>query len=391
MSALFQTYARAPLEFVRGEGVYLTTADGQKFLDFGAGIAVCSLGHAHPRLVEALNDQAEKLWHVSNLYRIPGQERLGARLVENSFADRVFFTNSGAEALECAIKTARKFHAHQGNPEKYRLITFSGAFHGRTLATIAAGGQEKYLEGFGPAVQGFDQVPYGDIEAVKAAIVDETAGILIEPIQGEGGIRTIPWSFFRQLREIADKHSILLIFDEVQSGIGRTGKLFAYEWTGIEPDIIAIAKGIGSGFPLGACLATQAASEGMNAGTHGTTFGGNPLAMAVGNTVLDIVTEPGFLERVSELGLLLKQKLAQIVDDNSDIFELVRGEGLWLGLKCKVPNQDVVASIIDQNLLVVGAGENVIRIMPPLIVDQEQIDDACKRIESACHAYRERR
>ncbi|MGI9379686.1 MAG: aspartate aminotransferase family protein [Methyloligellaceae bacterium] len=391
MSALFQTYARAPLEFVRGEGVYLTTADGQKFLDFGAGIAVCSLGHAHPRLVEALNDQAEKLWHVSNLYRIPGQERLGARLVESSFADRVFFTNSGAEALECAIKTARKFHAHQGNPEKYRLITFSGAFHGRTLATIAAGGQEKYLEGFGPAVQGFDQVPYGDIEAVKAAIVDETAGILIEPIQGEGGIRTIPWSFFRQLREIADKHSILLIFDEVQSGSGRTGKLFAYEWTGIEPDIIAIAKGIGSGFPLGACLATQAASEGMNAGTHGTTFGGNPLAMAVGNTVLDIVTEPGFLERVSELGLLLKQKLAQIVDDNSDIFELVRGEGLWLGLKCKVPNQDVVASIIDQNLLVVGAGENVIRIMPPLIVDQEQIDDACKRIESACHAYRERR
>ncbi len=391
MSALFQTYARAPLEFVRGEGVYLTTADGQKFLDFGAGIAVCSLGHAHPRLVEALNDQAEKLWHVSNLYRIPGQERLGARLVENSFADRVFFTNSGAEALECAIKTARKFHAHQGNPEKYRLITFSGAFHGRTLATIAAGGQEKYLEGFGPAVQGFDQVPYVDIEAVKAAIVDETAGILIEPIQGEGGIRTIPWSFFRQLREIADKHSILLIFDEVQSGIGRTGKLFAYEWTGIEPDIMAIAKGIGSGFPLGACLATQAASEGMNAGTHGTTFGGNPLAMAVGNTVLDIVTEPGFLERVSELGLLLKQKLAQIVDDNSDIFELVRGEGLWLGLKCKVPNQDVVASIIDQNLLVVGAGENVIRIMPPLIVDQEQIDDACKRIESACHAYRERR
>ena len=391
MSALFQTYARAPMEFVRGEGVYLTTADGQKFLDFGAGIAVCSLGHAHPRLVKALGDQAETLWHVSNLYRIPGQERLGARLVDNSFADRVFFTNSGAEALECAIKTARKFHAQQGNPEKYRLITFDGAFHGRTLATISAGGQEKYLEGFGPAVQGFDQVPYGDIDAVEAAITDETAGILIEPIQGEGGIRTVPWSFFRQLRDLADRHSILLIFDEVQSGIGRTGKLFAYEWTGIEPDIMAIAKGIGSGFPLGACLSTEAASEGMSAGTHGTTFGGNPLAMAVGNAVLDIVTEPGFLERVSELGLLLKQKLAQIVDDNPDVFELVRGEGLWLGLKCKVPNQDVVASLMDQKLLVVGAGENVIRIMPPLIVDQEQIDDACNRINNACKAYRERR
>src|SRR5690606_6558973 len=281
-SALYQTFARAPLEFARGEGSWLIEASGARYLDFAGGIAVNSLGHAHPHLVRALKDQAEKLWHVSNLYRIPDQERLAERLVAATFADKVFFTNSGAEALECAIKTARRYHFANGQPERYRIITFEGAFHGRTLATIAAGGQAKYLEGFGPKVDGFDQVPFGDETALRAAITGETAAILLEPVQGEGGLRGFPEEFMRMLRQICDEEGLLLILDEVQTGVGRTGKLFAHEWAGIKPDIMAVAKGIGGGFPMGACLATAEAAKGMTAGVHGTTYGGNPLAMAVG-------------------------------------------------------------------------------------------------------------
>ena len=388
MSALLPTYARSDLVFESGDGAYLTTVSGDKYLDFGAGIAVTSLGHAHPHLVQALCSQAEKLWHTSNLYQIPGQERLAKRLVENTFADCVFFTNSGTEAIECAIKMARKHFASRKMPERYRLITFEGAFHGRTLGAIAAGGQDKYLDGFGPALEGFDQVKLGDIEAVKAALTEETAGILIEPVQGEGGIRTVEWSFLRALRELCDQEGLLLIFDEVQSGVGRTGKLFAHEWSGIEPDIMAVAKGIGGGFPLGACLATEHAGQGMVPGTHGSTFGGNPLAMSVGNAVLDIVLEDGFFESVLNKSILLKQKLAQIVDENSDIFELVRGEGLMIGLKCKVPVQSVVTELLEHKLLTVGAGENVLRLLPPLTIGDVEINEACQRIQDVCSDLR---
>ena len=311
-SSLFATYARADLQFEKGEGAWLTTQDNRRFLDFAAGIAVNSLGHAHPHLVAALKDQADKLWHVSNMYGIPGQEKLGARLCNASFADKVFFTNSGTEALECAVKTARRYHFANGNPEKATILTFEGAFHGRTLAMIAAGGQEKYLEGFGPKAAGFVNLPAPDIELVKQAIDAETAAILIEPIQGEGGIREIDAAFLRNLRNLCDECGILLIYDEVQTGVGRTGHLFAYEESGAAPDLMAIAKGIGGGFPLGACLATEGVAQAMIPGTHGSTYGGNPLAMAVGNAVLDVVLEGGFLDRVRQTGLLLKQKLAAL-------------------------------------------------------------------------------
>ena len=320
MSAVLGTYARANAEFERGEGAYLWTADGERYLDFAAGVAVNVLGHAHPHLVEALTAQARKLWHTSNLYRVTGQELLAKRLCEVTFADKVFFANSGAEAMEACVKMARKYHSHNGRPERYRVITFEGGFHGRTLAMIAAGNQEKHLAGFGPKVDGFDQVPLGDLAAVRAAITEETAGILIEPVQGEGGIREPGWRFLRQLRELADEHGILLLLDEVQTGMGRTGKLFAYQWSGIEPDIMGIAKGLGGGFPIGACLATEEAAAGMTAGSHGSTFGGNPLAAAAGNAVLDIVLEPDFLPHVQKMGLLFKQRLAEIVDRHPDIF-----------------------------------------------------------------------
>ena len=335
-SALFETFARAPLSFERGEGCWLIDERGERYLDFAGGIAVNSLGHSHPALVAALTDQAARLWHVSNLYEIPGQRRLAERLVANSFADKVFFTNSGAEALECAIKTARRYHYVSGHPERFRTITFEGAFHGRTLATIAAGGQAKYLEGFGPKVDGFDQVPFCDVEAVEKAITPETAAILIEPVQGEGGIREVSTATLKRLRELCAEHGLLLIFDEVQCGIGRTGKLFAYERSGVAPDLMAIAKGIGGGFPVGACLATDDAAVGMTPGVHGTTFGGNPLAMAVGNAVLDVVLEDGFLEDVSRKALLIKQGLAAIADEYPDMIEEVRGAGLLLGVKCRV-------------------------------------------------------
>ncbi len=380
------TYARAKLSFERGEGTRVYTPEGQEYLDFGAGVAVTSCGHAHPHLVEALTEQAKKIWHTSNLYQMPGQEKLARRLIERSFADTVFFTNSGAEALECSIKMARKYHAANGHPERYRLITFEGAFHGRTLATIAAGGQAKYLEGFGPKVEGFDQVPFSGPEAAEAAIGPETAGILIEPVQGEGGVRPVPTQWLKALRELCDLHGLLLLFDEVQTGIGRTGKLFAHEWAGVTPDIMAIAKGIGGGFPIGACLATENAAAGMTAGTHGSTFGGNPLATAVANAVLDVVLEKGFLESVQSRALVLKQRLARLKDEHPDVIEEIRGIGLMVGIKCKVPNTEFQSAGLDQHLLTIGAGDNVVRLLPPLVVTDADIADAVNRLDAACRS-----
>jgi acetylornithine/N-succinyldiaminopimelate aminotransferase len=385
-SPLLPTYARADLAFQEGEGAWLTATDGTRYLDFGGGIAVASLGYSHPHLIAALAEQGKKLWHTSNLFRIPEGERLAQRLVDASFADYVFFTNSGAEAMECAIKMARKYQSACGHPEKYRIVTFEGAFHGRTLATVAAGGQQKYLEGFGPKVEGFDQVPFGDHEALKAAIGPETGAILIEPIQGEGGIRPVPPQCLRGLRQLCNEHGLLLIFDEVQTGVGRTGKLFAHEWSGVTPDIMAVAKGIGGGFPLGACLATKEAAKGMTAGTHGTTYGGNPLAMAVGNAVLDVVLAPGFLDKVEKTGLLLKQRLAELRDRRPGIIEEVRGEGLMIGLKLKPNNGEFTAAARAEKLLVIPAGDNVVRLLPPLIIGEAEVSQAIARLDSACAA-----
>jgi acetylornithine/N-succinyldiaminopimelate aminotransferase len=385
-TALYSTFARADLAFERGEGVWLYTADGTAYLDMMAGIAVNSLGHAHPKLVKVLQEQAARLWHVSNVFTIPEQERLAKQLTELSFADRVFFTNSGAEAVECAIKTARRWHYSKGHGERYRIITFEGAFHGRTLATIAAGGQAKYLEGFGPKADGFDQVPFQDLDALKATVGPETAAILAEPIQGEGGIRAFDTTFLKTLRAFCDEHGLLLIFDEVQTGIGRTGKFFAHEWAGVTPDILAVAKGLGGGFPVGACLATEEAASGMVPGVHGTTFGGNLLAMAVGNAVIEEIGKPEFLEAVREKSRLMKQKLAGLVDSHPDVFEGVRGEGLLLGVKCKVPSTEVLAAMRAENLLCVGAGDNVIRFAPPLTVTAEELEEAVRRADAAAGA-----
>jgi acetylornithine/N-succinyldiaminopimelate aminotransferase len=380
---LYDTYNRVPIVFERGHGVWLETPEGERYLDFAAGIAVNSLGHTHPHLVEALKAQADCLWHLSNVHEIPDQSRLAERLTEVTFADKVFFTNSGAEALECAIKTARRHFFVNGQPERYRIVTIEGAFHGRTLATIAAGGQPKYLEGFGPKVEGFDQVPFGDHEALKAAITSETAAILVEPVQGEGGIRPLPNECMRGLRELCDEHGILLILDEVQSGVGRTGKLFAHEWAGIEPDIMAVAKGIGGGFPFGACLATASAADGMTLGTHGTTYGGNPLAMAVGNAVLDVILDDGFLPHVNDVALVLRQGLASLKDRYPDLIADVRGSGLMLGIKCAKSNADLVAAMRSEHLLAVPAGDNVVRLLPPLIVTTEEAREALARTEAA--------
>jgi acetylornithine/N-succinyldiaminopimelate aminotransferase len=388
-SPLLPTYARADVLFEKGEGVWLTARDGERYLDFGGGIAVNALGHAHPHLVEALTEQARKVWHTSNLFRIPEGERLAQRLVDATFADFVFFTNSGAEALEASIKMARKYHSASQRPERYRIITFEGAFHGRTLATIAAGGQKKYLEGFGPKVEGFDQVPFADHQALGDAVTPETAAILIEPVQGEGGIRTVPTQCLRGLRELCDEQGLLLIFDEVQTGVGRTGKLFAHEWSGISPDIMAIAKGIGGGFPMGACLATREAGKGMTVGVHGTTFGGNPLAMAVGNAVLDVVLEPGFLDHVRQMALLLKQRLAELQDRHPAVIAEIRGQGLMMGLRTNVPNSDFVAAALAQRLLTISAGDNVVRLLPPLIVNEAEIGEAMKRLDGTCRALEE--
>jgi acetylornithine/N-succinyldiaminopimelate aminotransferase len=383
-SPLLPVYARAEVAFERGEGVWLVTREGERYLDFGAGVAVNSLGHAHPHLVKALTEQAARLWHTSNLYRIPEGERLAQRLAENTFADVVFFSNSGAEALEASIKMARRYHSANGQPERFRIVTFEGAFHGRTLATIAAGGQKKYLEGFGPKVEGFDQVPFDDDKALEAAIGPETGAILIEPIQGEGGVRAVPNERLRRLRRLCDEKGLLLLLDEVQTGVGRTGKLFAHEWSGIAPDIMAIAKGIGGGFPMGACLATAEAAKGMTVGSHGTTFGGNPLAMAVGNAVLDVVLAPEFLDHVRRMSLLLKQRLAELKDRHPAIIAEIRGEGLMLGLRLHAPNTDFVDAAFRQKLLTIAAGDNVIRLLPPLIVGEGELAEAVSRLDAAC-------
>ena len=374
--AVMPTYARQNVTFERGEGAWLVATSGERYLDFASGVAVNALGHAHPKLVAALTAQAEKLWHCSNLYRIAGQERLAERLCQATFADKAFFCNSGAEACEGAIKLARRYHFANGHPERWRIVTFKGAFHGRTIATIAAAGNEKYLEGFGEPAPGFDLVPFGDLEAVQKAIGPQTAAIMIEPVQGEGGVRVGSNQFLEALRKLCDEHGLLLVLDEVQCGMGRTGKLFAHEWAGITPDVMAVAKGIGGGFPVGTVLATNEAAKGMVAGTHGSTYGGNPLAMAVGNAVLDAVLEPGFLDWVREMGLRLKQALARVKDENPDVVEEVRASGLLVGIKVKPPMGDVVGACMREKLLAVGAGENVVRLLPPLNVTEAEIDEA---------------
>ena len=390
IAPVLPTYARAPVAFERGEGPWLFDEAGEKYLDFGAGIAVCALGHAHPALVAALEGQARRLWHTSNLYGIPGQQELAERLVGATFADTVFFTNSGLEAMECAIKMARKFHSHEGNPERYRIVTFEGAFHGRSLATIAAAGQEKLVKGFGPMPEGFDHVPFGDHDALRAAITDETAAILIEPVQGEGGIRPVPYQCLRGLREMCDEHGILLIMDEIQCGMGRTGRLFAHEWAGIAPDILASAKGIGGGFPLGACLATERAAAGMTGGTHGSTYGGNPLAMAVGNAVMTEMTAPGFMDHVTEIAGLLRQRLAGLADEFPDLIDSVRGEGLMIGIRMRGEgtNGALVNAARERRLLTVPAGDNVVRILPPLIIDAGHVGTAVDTLTEACQSLR---
>jgi len=389
-SAIVQTYARAPIAFERGEGCWLVSTDGERYLDFGAGIAVSSLGHAHPHLVETLIEQGSKLWHISNLYQNPQGERFAKRLVEATFADLVFFANSGAEANEAAVKMARRRHFVDGNPERYRILTFEGAFHGRTLAMIAAGGQKKYLEGFGPKVDGFDQIPITDLAAVEAAVGPETAAVMIEPIQGEGGVRMVTPAFLRGLREICDRRGILLIFDEVQTGIGRTGRFFAYEHCRVHPDILTSAKGIGGGFPMSACLATADAARGLTLGVHGTTFGGNPLAMAIGNATLDVVLAPGLLERVARLGLDLRQRLAELKDRHSGLIDEVRGAGLLVGLKLNAPPADFAEAALAQRLLVIPAGDNVVRILPPLIVSEGELAEGVMRLDAAAAAVEER-
>src|ERR1700742_282181 len=385
-SHLLPVFARVDLGFSSGEGCWLTATNGDRYLDFTSGVAVNALGHAHPHLVKALQEQATRLWHMSNLFKSPDGEKLAARLCENSFADFVFFCNSGAEAMEGVIKLVRHYHFAKGHPERYRIVTFEGAFHGRTLATLAATGSAKYLEGFGPPMDGFDQVPHGDLEAVKKAIGPHTAGILIEPVQGEGGVRSAPNSFFKALRQLCDDNGLLLVFDEVQTGMGRTGDLFAYKRLGVTPDVMSLAKALGGGFPIGACLATAEASSGMTPGSHGSTFGGNPLAIAAANAVLDVMLKPGFFDHVQKMSLLLKQKLASVVDRHPEVISEVRGEGLLIGVKAVVPSGDLVNALRDQRLLTVGAGENVVRFLPPLIVTESEIEESVQRLEQACVA-----
>ena len=381
--AVMPTYARQNVVFERGEGAWLISTSGERYLDFASGVAVNALGHTHPKLIAALTEQAHKLWHSSNLYRIAGQERLAERLCAATFADKVFFCNSGAEACEGAIKLARRYHFANGAPERWRIITFKGAFHGRTLATIAAAGNEKHLEGFGQPADGFDLVALGDLEAVVKAIGPQTAAIMVEPVQGEGGVRVVDLQFLQALRQLADKHGLLLILDEVQSGMGRTGKLFAHEWSGVTPDVMAIAKGIGGGFPVGAFLASNEAAKGMVPGTHGSTFGGNPLAMAVGNAVLDAILEPGFLDHVQAVTLRFKQELARIKDEFPNLVEEVRGSGLLTGIKVKPPYGDVVNACTAEKLLTVGAGDNVVRLLPPLNVTEAEIMESTRRLAAA--------
>jgi acetylornithine/N-succinyldiaminopimelate aminotransferase len=382
------TYARQDVVFERGEGPWLISTTGDRYLDFASGVAVNVLGHAHPKLIAALTEQAHKVWHTSNLYRVAGQERLAERLCALTFADKVFFANSGAEACEGAIKLARRYQHVSGHPDKKRIITFKGAFHGRTLATIAAGGNEKYLEGFGPDMPGFDVLPFGDHAALEATIGPETAAVMIEPVQGEGGVRVVPNQCLKGLRELCDKHGALLIFDEVQCGVGRTGKLFAHEWAGVTPDVMAIAKGIGGGFPVGAFMATTEAAKGMTPGTHGSTFGGNPLAMAVGNAVLDAVTEAGFLDGVQQRALSFKQRLAALKDEYSDLVLEVRGSGFLTGIRLAPPAGDVMKACTAAGLLTVSAGDNVLRLLPPLNATEAELATGIDRLSQALKATR---
>ena len=380
--SVLPTYNRAPLTFVKGEGTWLIEADGRRFLDLGAGIAVNALGHAHPALVKALTDQAQALWHTSNLYHIPQQEALADRLVAETFADTAFFCNSGTEACELAVKMARKYFYEAGQPERVEIIAFNGAFHGRSSAGIAAAGSEKMTKGFGPQLPGFVHLNLGDSAALEAAITDKTAAIMVEPVQGEGGIRAVPDAELQQMRALCDAHGLLLICDEVQCGVGRTGRLFAHEWAGVTPDIMMVAKGIGGGFPLGAVLATERAASGMTAGTHGSTYGGNPLGCAVGCAVLDVVADAAFLAEVNRKSGLLRQRLEGLVAEHPEVFEEVRGAGLMLGLKCKVANADVVASGYAHELITVPAADNVIRLLPPLTISDDEIAEAVTRLDA---------
>lgn len=389
IASVLPTYSRAPLTFVSGEGSWLTEADGRRFLDLGAGIAVNALGHAHPALVAALSDQANTLWHVSNLYNIPAQQALADALVDKTFADTVFFTNSGTEACELAVKMARKYWYDKGQPERTEIITFSGSFHGRSSAGIAAAGSEKMTKGFGPLLPGFTHLEFGDHDALQSAATDRIAAIMVEPVQGEGGIRPLPDACLKGLRDLCDAHGILMILDEVQCGMGRTGKLFAHEWAGVTPDIMMVAKGIGGGFPLGAVLATENAASGMTAGTHGSTYGGNPLACAVGAKVMEIVADDVFLAEVNRKAGLMRQRLEGLVAAHPDVFEGVRGSGLMLGLKCKAVNSDVVKAGFAESVLTVPAADNVVRLLPALNISDEDIGLAVDKLDAAASRVKE--
>lgn len=382
--ALLSNYAPTDLSFEKGEGAYLFGNDGRRYLDFFAGIAVTSLGHNNPKIVEAITKQASSLMHISNMFRIPGQEELAQKLVDATFADAAYFCNSGAEANECGIKMIRKYFSETGQPERYRIIGFENSFHGRTLATIAAAGQAKLLEGFGPVVDGFDHVKVGDIEAVKATITPETAGVIIEPILGEGGIQVVEKGFLRELRALCDEHGLLLMFDEIQTGMGRTGKLFAYEHSGVIPDIMSSAKALGNGFPVGACLAVEKVATCMNAGSHGSTYGGNPLGMAVAGVVVDTMTADGFMDRVAQLGNHLQQALHGVVDRYPTVLEELRGVGLHLGLKCKVENGALIDALRKHGALTAKGGDNVVRLLPPLIIEEQQISEFIAALDAAC-------
>ncbi len=384
--SLLPVYSRIDLAFERGEGCWLYARDGRRFLDFSTGIAVNGLGHCHPHLVKALQEQAGRLWHVSNLFRIDELERLADRLVANSFAETVFVGNSGAEAMEACIKMARRFQWHRGQAERNRIVTFEGAFHGRTMATISAVGGAKMVDGFAPLLDGFDRVPFGDWAALEAAVTERTAAVMIEPIQGEGGIRPLERQFLADLRALCDDHDILLVFDEVQCGMGRTGRLFAYEHYGVVPDIMGLAKGLGGGFPIGACVATARAAAGMTASTHGSTFGGNPLACAVANAVLDVMLEEGFLDQVNARGAYLREQAEALAGRQPEAIELVRGTGLMLGIKPRRNNIEFAAELRAAGLLVVPAADNVVRLLPPLVVSEAEIDQAIEVIESCCRA-----
>lgn len=380
-TAVMPTYARADIAFASGEGAYLTATDGKRYLDFCAGIAVDALGHCHPQLVEVLREQAGKVWHTSNLYRIPEQERLAERLTATSFADQVFFCNSGAEAVEGGIKLCRKYQSANGAPERWRILSFEGSFHGRTLATLAAAKNENHLAGFGPETEGFDVLPFGNTNALRAAVNEESAAILVEPVQGEGGIRPADPGFLKDIRAVADEFGLLVFFDEVQSGVGRTGKLWAHQWAGVEPDVMAVAKGLGGGFPIGAVMATEDAAKGMTAGTHGSTFGGNYLAVAVADKVLEIVSDKAFLANVRRVGELLRTKVEAVCAEHPNVFKGVRGAGLMLGIECGPPNGELVDLAREEGLITVVAGDNILRLVPPLIIDGSHVEQAVGILE----------